>query len=206
MPVLRSARALVEAPITTVKKNPIDAKVKSLQDQLAAAHAQNERMAETMKEKDAEHARVTEVKDAKIESLEAEVARLTAERAAALVANAQPAARPNALVPVAQGGWVTPLEHFLNICKYDIHDNAPMFPNEPPVPCTKRSHMTSRTNAVSSNARGSSVGPPESRNERRCDTSARRRRRCSSRYHIGSSPPGASGVTPASGTARTASL
>ena len=55
MPVLRSARALAEAPITTVKKNPIDAKVKSLQDQLAAAHAQNERMAETMKEKDAEH-------------------------------------------------------------------------------------------------------------------------------------------------------
>ena len=36
MPVLRSARALAEAPITTVKKNPIDAKVKSLQDQLAA--------------------------------------------------------------------------------------------------------------------------------------------------------------------------
>jgi hypothetical protein len=36
MPVLRSARALAEAPITIVKKNPIDAKVKSLQDQLAA--------------------------------------------------------------------------------------------------------------------------------------------------------------------------
>ena len=75
MPVLRSARALAEAPITIVKKNPIDAKVKSLQDQLAAAHAQNERMAETMKEKDAEHARVTEEKDAKIESLEAEKAK-----------------------------------------------------------------------------------------------------------------------------------
>ena len=54
MPVLRSARALAEAPITIVKKNPIDAKVKSLQDQLTVAHAQNERMAETMKEKDAE--------------------------------------------------------------------------------------------------------------------------------------------------------
>lgn len=36
MPVLRSARALAEAPITTVKKDPKDAVVKSLQDQLAA--------------------------------------------------------------------------------------------------------------------------------------------------------------------------
>ena len=159
MPVLRSARALAEAPITTVKKNPIDAKVKSLQDQLAAAHAQNERMAETMKEKDAEHARVTEVKDAKIESLEAEVARLTAERAAALVANAQPAARPNALVPVAQGGWVTPLEHFLNICKYDIHDNAPMFPNEPPVPCTGADKPI-KIELELTNAAGEKVTPP----------------------------------------------
>ena len=77
MPVLRSARALAEAPITTVKKDPKDAVVKSLQDQLAAAHAQNERMAETMKEKDAEIARVTEVKDAKIESLKAEKAKVT---------------------------------------------------------------------------------------------------------------------------------
>ena len=136
MPVLRSARALAEAPITIVKKNPIDAKVKSLQDQLAAAHAQNERDGNEMKSLRAEVAKLTAEKDARIESLTAEVAKLTAERAAALVANAQPAARPNALVPVAQGGWVTPLEHFLNICKYEIHDNAPMFPNEPPVPCT----------------------------------------------------------------------
>ena len=87
-----------------VKKNPIDAKVKSLQDQLAAAHAQNERDGNEIKSLRAEVAQVKEEKDAQIESLKAEVARLTAERAAALVANAQPAAGPTSLVPVAQGG------------------------------------------------------------------------------------------------------
>ena len=57
MPVLRSARTLAEAPITIVKKNPIDAKVKSLQDQLAAAHAQNERDGNEMKSLRAEVAK-----------------------------------------------------------------------------------------------------------------------------------------------------
>ena len=81
MPVLRSARALAEAPITIVKKNPIDAKVKSLQDQLAAAHAQNERDGNEMKSLRAEVAKLTAEKDARIESLTAEVAKLTARRA-----------------------------------------------------------------------------------------------------------------------------
>ena len=76
MPVLRSARALAEAPITTVKKNPIDAKVKSLQDQLAAAHAQNERDGNEIKSLRAEVAQVKEEKVA--ESLKAQVAKLTA--------------------------------------------------------------------------------------------------------------------------------
>ena len=43
MPVLRSARALAEAPITIVKKNPKDAIVKSLQDQLAAVSSTSAR-------------------------------------------------------------------------------------------------------------------------------------------------------------------
>ena len=136
MPVLRSARALAEAPITTVKKDPKDAVVKSLQDQLAAAHAQNLRDKIEITSLRAEVARVKEEKDGEIDSIKAEKAKVTEELAAALVANARPAAQPNALVPVAQGGWATPLEHFLKICKYEIHDNAPMFPNEPPVPCT----------------------------------------------------------------------
>ena len=89
MSARRCSRFLAKTKIPTVKKDPIDESVKSLQDQLAAAHAQNERMAETMKEKDAEIARVTEEKDAKIESLEAEKAKVTAELAAAFVANAQ---------------------------------------------------------------------------------------------------------------------
>ena len=90
MPVLRSARALAVTNITTVKKNPIDAKVKSLQDQLAAAHAQNERMAEAMKEKDAEH-RAGHGGEATPRSSRSRrrSRRLTAERAAALVENAQ---------------------------------------------------------------------------------------------------------------------
>ena len=62
MPVLRSARALAEAPITTVKKNPIDESVKSLQDQLAAAHAQNERDKNEIKSLRAEVAQVKEEK------------------------------------------------------------------------------------------------------------------------------------------------
>ena len=159
MPVLRSARALAEAPITTVKKNPIDAKVKSLQDQLAAAHAQNERMAETMKEKDAEHARVTEVKDAKIESLEAEKAKVTAELAAAFVANAQLRAAQTSLVPVAQGAVLSTTPRFLKICDYDVHDNAPMFPNEPPVPCTNADKPFKLVLELT-NAAGEKVTPP----------------------------------------------
>ena len=103
MPVLRSARALAEAPITTVKKNPIDAKVKSLQDQLAM---RTPRMSARRQDvAHAEVARVTEVKDAKIESLTAgreaqcERGRARRERAAR-----RPADEPR---PVAQGGWVT---------------------------------------------------------------------------------------------------
>ena len=136
MSARRCSRFLAKTPITIVKKDPIDESVKSLQDQLAAARAQNERMAETMKEKDAEHARVTEEKDAKIESLEAEKAKVTAELAAAFVANAQLRAAQTSLVPVAQGAVLSTTPLTLKICNLDVHDNAPMFPNEPPVPCT----------------------------------------------------------------------
>ena len=83
----------------------------------------------------AEVARVKEEKDGEIDSIKAEKAKVT-EELAALVANARPAARPTSLVPVAQGGWVTPLEHSLKICDLEVHDNAPMFPKEPAVPCT----------------------------------------------------------------------
>ena len=159
MPVLRSARALAVTNGTTVKKHPKDAVVKSLQDQLAAAHAQNERDGNEMKSLRAEVAKLTAEKDARIESLTAEVAKLTAERAAALVANARPAAQPNALVPVAQGGWVTPLEHFLKICHYEIHDNAPMFPNEPPVPCTNADKPFKLVLELTNDA-GEKVTPP----------------------------------------------
>ena len=78
MPVLRSARALAVTNGTTVKKEPNDAIVKSLQDQLAAAHAQNERDGNEIKSLRAEVAQVKVEKDAKIESLTAEVAKLTA--------------------------------------------------------------------------------------------------------------------------------
>ena len=80
MPVLRSARALAEAPITIVKKNPIDAKVKSLQDQLAAAHAQNERDGNEMKSLRAEVAKLTAEKDAAVADQVASTEAACAER------------------------------------------------------------------------------------------------------------------------------
>jgi hypothetical protein len=155
----RCSRFLAKTPITIVKKDPIDESVKSLQDQLAAAHAQNERMAETMKEKDAELARVTEEKSARIESLTAEVARLTAEIANALVANARPAAAPTSLVSVAQAAWVTPREYCLKIRDLEVHDNAPMFPKEPPVPCTGADKPI-KIELELTNAAGEKVTPP----------------------------------------------
>ena len=78
MSARRCSRFLAKTPITIVKKDPIDESVKSLQDQLAAAHAQNERDGNEIKSLRAEVAQVKEEKVAQIESLTAEVARLTA--------------------------------------------------------------------------------------------------------------------------------
>ena len=78
MPVLRSARALAVTNDTTVEKLHDRLFVKRLQDQLAAAHAQNERDANEIKSLRAEVAQVKEETGAKIESLKAEKAKVTA--------------------------------------------------------------------------------------------------------------------------------
>ena len=54
---------------------------------------------------------------------------------------------------------MTPLEHFLKICDYEIHDNAPMFPNEPPVPCTSADKPFKLVLELT-NAAGEKVTPP----------------------------------------------
>ena len=59
----------------------------------------------------------------------------------------------------AHGGW-SPLDCFsLTICDYEIHDNAPMFPNEPPVPCTGADKPFKLVLELT-NAAGEKVTPP----------------------------------------------